>query len=63
MGAVLTLHRAGDPPQLPEGLEEHPVETARRALLRAAEIETPHVAKALRRVADALPERRPIRSH
>lgn len=60
---VLTLHRATDPPTLPEGFMEHPIETARRALLEAAAIETPHVARALRYAAESLPERRPIRRH
>ena len=60
MPVTLTLHRATDPPSLPEGLAEHPVETARRALLAAAEIERPHVSRALRLVADSLPDRAPI---
>ena len=57
---VLTLHRATDAPSLPEGLAEHPIETARRALIAAAEIETPHLSRALRLAANSLPERAPI---
>jgi hypothetical protein len=60
MAPVLTLHRATDPPTLPEGLAEHPIETARRALLEAAAIEWPYLARALRLAAESLPERRPI---
>jgi hypothetical protein len=36
---------------------EHPTELARQALLAAADVETPHLAAALRRVAAALPDR------
>jgi hypothetical protein len=57
MAPALTLHHgAGE-----ATFTEHPTEMARKALLAAAEIETPHLAAAMRRVAAALPDRPAIR--
>lgn len=53
------------PPLNPEsppddGIEQHPTEIARQALMRAADVETPLLAIAIRQVADSLPWRAPI---
>lgn len=53
MATVLTLHHGA----AERTFTEHPIEVARRALLEAAEIEDIHMARALRRVAETLPDR------
>lgn len=52
---VLTLHQGN----ASLSFSEHPIETARRLLIDAAEIE-PRLASQLRRVASLLPERAPL---
>jgi len=55
------LRVVGDAAAIEGGaVELHPTEAARRALLEAAAIETPHLARALRRVAESLPDRAPL---
>lgn len=54
--ATLTLHH-GD---AQAAFEEHPTETARRALTAAAQVESPHLADHLRRFAETLPPRAPL---
>ena len=56
MARPLTLHQGGNKREL----VEHPTETARKALLAAAEVEEPVFADRLMRFADAFPERAPI---
>ncbi len=56
---VLTLHQRDER----KTYTEHPTEVARRALMDAADVETPRVAASLRRVAESLPDRKSIRKH
>jgi len=53
---TLTLKQGGSE----TSFTEHPIEVARRALIAAAEVEEPVLAASLRRVAAALPHRRPL---
>ena len=53
MAPALTLHHGDRQAQY----VEHPTEVARKALLAAAEVETPDWASVLQRVASALPHR------
>jgi hypothetical protein len=43
-----------------QAFETHPTEIARRALMAAAEVESPRLADQLLRFAEALPDRGPI---
>ncbi len=52
----LTLHQGG----AEASFTVHPTEVARRALMAAARIESPHLADHLRRFAETLPARGPI---
>ena len=56
MAPVFTLHQ-GD---AEASFVEHPVEVARKALMAAADLETPRWAEALRRFAELLPVRTTI---
>lgn len=53
---TLTLHQGGAQAEY----AEHPLETARRMLLAAADIETDAWADVLRRFASSLPHHRPV---
>jgi hypothetical protein len=52
-----TLHQG----QSEATFEEHPTELARKALIAAAQIETPTLARHLHRIAELLPDRAPVR--
>jgi hypothetical protein len=56
MAAKLTLPQGGNQREL----VEHPTETARKALLAAAEVEDPVFADRLMRFAAAFPDRPPV---
>lgn len=57
MMATLTLHQG----ERQQEFVEHPIEVARRALIKASEIEDEPWAGSCRRVAGLLPHREPLR--